>query len=110
MITATLINDNPAAWAPGTQHWRTSDNRNFVIECSPTPVPEGSATEMVGETLIALGESFGSTKVILSETTIVECDENGNPIGDTVPEALWTFSPGTSHTEALILAGYEIGE
>lgn len=108
MPTATLISEELQGWAPGTQHWRTSDGKNLAVEASPEAVLSPLATEMVNELLVAVGESFGSTKIVLPQTVIVECDEDGTPLDDVVPEALWTFPPGTDHQEALRLTGYEI--
>jgi hypothetical protein len=108
MPTVTLVSESPPGWAPGTQHWRTDDGRNLAVEASPDAIPAGFATEVIDELLTAVGESFGSTKIVLPQTVIMECDPDGTPLDDFVPEPLWTFPPGTTHEQALEQAGYVV--
>lgn len=120
MAKATLVTEQLEGWAPGTRHYRTSDGQDFAVEADPIPdtandfVSEGGGeaymvpadeAPVVGELLMVLGETEKAVKLVVRPTVIFACTPEGAAI-DLTP--LHSFTPGTSHEDALRGAGYEL--
>ncbi|MFV8266490.1 hypothetical protein ACNQR9_26080 [Mycolicibacterium peregrinum] len=73
-------------WAPGTRMFSTDDNRHFVIDAD-------------------LGD-YGHLKVVRRPTVILYCTETAG-VTDLIPD--FTFDPGTTHEDAVRLAGFTLG-
>ncbi|AIT13436.1 hypothetical protein PBI_RONRAYGUN_23 [Mycobacterium phage RonRayGun] len=104
MATATRIADVPG-WAPGTQHYNTDDG-NTIAVCVDIG-PNETTLGYLDETLSALvGQPIaGRHNIIQQPTTIIDCFPDGT-VEQLTP--MHTFPPGTSHEDALRLAGYDI--
>lgn len=106
MATAVLMCTDLSWAADGTRHYALNDGTHLLVEASTSSVPSG-AEPMVQELLTVLGTDLMSTKQVVRPTIIFTANEEGLPLSMT---PLHTFPPGTSHEDALIQAGYEIGE
>lgn len=104
-MTATFVKVLVSA-APITRLYRIGDEEFVAVE-SADPNDLGFAEGAIREALTAMSGDLMSTVKVLRPTVIVSCNEEGIPLSLT---PLHTFPPGTSHEDALIQAGYEIGE
>lgn len=103
--------DNPmAAWPPGTRQFEIDGGAAYLavqVDVSgPTP-------QMIAYVEQIFGEDTGippmPTNYITCATTVIEVDEHGFAIGDTV-QALHTLPPLTQYAEALTAAGHTLTE
>lgn len=86
MATATERTDvDLGGWAPGTKFYSTDDDQHFVVDADLA--------------------DYGSFKVVRRPTVILYCTETAG-VTDLVPD--FTFDPGTSHEDAVHLAGFEL--
>lgn len=106
METATRIAD-VGGWAPGTRHYNTSDG-NTVAVCVDAG-PNERTTAALDETLSALvgHPIIGRHKIIQRPTTVIDCYPDGT-VEHLTP--MHTFPAGTTHDQALELAGYTLTE
>lgn len=100
MLTATYIPDTVGNRPPGWRIYAISDGTYVAVEAN------GGITEQMAA---AVEQVAGAALLnyIPRPTVIIAVDENGNA---TSLERLHRFDPGTTHEDALTLAGYEIGE
>ena len=105
-IGATLLDTDMTTWGAGVAHYRTSDGRNFAV--SVDAGVNDLTTALINETLQAQGIptlDSGAHKLVMEPTVIIECGPNGEAITLT----RWReYPPGTSHTDALRWAGFDI--
>lgn len=111
MHTATLQDTDMSTWADGTRHYLTDDGRHFAVEATiladgASVIPVG-AQPMINELLTLVGDGRAALKQIMRPTVIFECTDDGLAI-DLTP--LWTFAAGTTHEDALAMAGYAVVE
>lgn len=100
----TLVDSDMSTWAPGTQHYVT-DNAVHLAVTVDAGLNDLTAAG-IDELLAANGQptlASGIHKVVVAPTVIVECNDEGIAVSLT---PLHTFPPGTSHEDALELAGY----
>lgn len=87
MATATERADvDLGAWVPGTKFYSTDDGRYFVVDADLL--------------------DYAPFKVVRRPTVILYCSETAG-VTDLVPD--FTFDPGTTHEDAVQLAGFELG-
>lgn len=99
-----LIDAEMPTWAPDTRHYVTSDGLHLAVHVSAELNP--LTTDLINESLEATGLSTlesGVHTVVVEPTTIFECNEDGTAIS---LSPLHVFDPGTTHENALKLAGY----
>lgn len=102
--TATQVNSSMSHWMPDTRCYTTSDGRYLAVYVhadlndKTRAHVEGALAEHGIPTFRA-----GIHTIVVSPTTIVECNADG--IAEELTAA-HTFPPGTTHEEALRLAGY----
>ena len=109
MKSATLVDSVMDTWAPDTRHYVTDDGQHFAIHVYDGI--DAQTSQYIDETLAEMGMPVladGSNTIVVSPTTVNVCTKDGLPIGDSIPEPLHTFDPGTSHVDALALMGYTI--
>lgn len=107
MPTVMLMPTDMSHWADGTRHYRTSDGLDLAVEATdPTDwevvIPQG-AQPMVDELLVVAGTNRAAVKQVVRPTVILACTSDGFAT-DLTP--LHTFAPGTTHEDALQMAGY----
>lgn len=101
MATATWLPDTYMGnWSPGTRHYAISDGTYVAVEVDSGITPEMAAAvqQVAGAALLNYAPR---------PTVIISVNSEGNA---TSLERLHTFPPGTTHEDALIQAGYEIGD
>jgi hypothetical protein len=110
MRTATLVDDDPAGWAPVTKFYKTSDKHYYAITMDGgltpgvTPYVDQLLAEMGG---LAIAQGAGLHTIVVSQTHVVELTKDWTTLGDTV-EAAHLFPPGVTHQEALEAMGYRV--
>lgn len=77
-------------WAPGTRFFSASDGRHFVIDADLDEHPED-----------------GNVRLVRRPTVVLYTTETAWPT-DLTPD--FVFDPGTTHEEAVALAGFELTE
>lgn len=105
MASATRIDDVPG-WAPGTQHYSTSDGNVLAVRVDTPPNHETAG--LINETLSAIGGlpiGIGRHKIAPQPTTVIDCNPDGT-VEHLTP--LHTFPPGTTYEDALKQSGYPI--
>lgn len=73
-------------WAPGTRFYSTDDGQHFVVEADL--------------------EDYGPFRVVRRPTVILYCTDTAG-VTDLIPD--FTFDPGTTHEDAVRLAGFAFG-
>lgn len=87
MATATERTDvDLGAWIPGTKFYTTDDDRYFVVDADLT--------------------DYGKLRVVRRPTVILYCTETAG-VTDLIPD--FEFDPGTTHEDAVRLAGFTLG-
>ena len=76
-------------WAPGVKFYRAADGCYFVVSADLGAVKVGRRTR------------------VRRPTVVLYTDENAVPLD---AEVDFVFDPGTSHEDAVGLAGFELGE
>ena len=107
-MTTTLLETDMSGWAEVTNHYQVGPDEYIAVEASPTDNAELVPTTMapmVDEVLMTMGNGRAATKNILRPTMIFQCDVEGTAT-DLTP--LFTFPPGTTHNDALVMGGYEL--
>ncbi|MFV8173421.1 hypothetical protein [Mycolicibacterium peregrinum] len=74
-----------SGWAPGTRMFSTDDDQHFVVDADL--------------------EDYGHLRVVRRRTVILYCTETAG-VTDLIPD--FEFDPGTSHEDAVRLAGFEL--
>jgi hypothetical protein len=95
MGVATLMGTDMSAWAHGTRHYQIDDGTHLAVEsCLMYEAP------VVGEQAV---------KQLGRPTVIFACTETGESLdGDDALTPLHSFEPGTSHEDALTMAGHTV--
>lgn len=106
MATATLLSTDVSNWPPTTQHYSISDGTWILVEVDesgPTAAMQAyvlAAVNREPEELIPRPIEF-----MQRPTVILPADGDGFAIS---LEPLHRFAPGTTHTDALTQAGFEV--
>lgn len=93
-------------WAPGTQHYTTSDGRVLAVMVDESllqylPIVQKTIAEFTGSTV-----PDGNHTIVIQPSTVIECDAAG---GASELTPVFTADPGTSYEETLRQYGYAIG-
>lgn len=105
-MVVTQVDKPMKRWPPNTRLYIDESGQHYAVHAD-----EGLSTgqeSAVNAALAALGQPMirsGMHTIMLCDTTIVACDENGIA-PDLTP--LHSSAPGTSHEDALAAAGLEI--
>lgn len=98
---AEALDTEMVAWPPGTKHYQVEPGEYVAVDVDPGEIPEGAANIIEG-LLVSLGSSLSETKIVLRDTVIIPCNEEG--IASSM-DPIHRFPPGTSHEDALTQAG-----
>lgn len=86
MATAVERTDvDLSGWVLGTKFYSTDDDRHFVVDADI--------------------EDYGQLRVVRRPTVILYCTETAG-VTDLIPD--FTFEPGTTHADAVRLAGFTL--
>jgi len=93
-----------SGWAPVTVNYTTSDGKDFAVEAS-TALPDEAVRALVDEQITVTNGAVLPVTEIVRPTVIFECTAQGQAVNLT---PLYEYPPGTTHTDALNQAGYEV--
>lgn len=87
MATATERTDvDLGSWAPGVKFYSTDDARHFIVDA-----------DLV---------DYGQLRVVRRPTVVLYCTETA-AVTDLIPD--FELDPGTTHEDAVRLAGFTLG-